>query len=63
MKTPVVFQTEGQCDVSITQTGKDSYTVKYGLQTKRKLNQDEAARELGYCLMHALECAGKIART
>lgn len=46
--------------VFIKQTGKDSFTVRYGLQVKRKMTYAEAAKEMGACIMHALACEGDI---
>jgi hypothetical protein len=47
---------DGPFPISIHQNGFDNFAVVYGLQVKNKLTYDEAALELGACLMHALAC-------
>jgi hypothetical protein len=49
---------EGLPRVCLLQNGKDSFTVKYGLQVKTGLTYGQAAVEYGACLMHALACDG-----
>lgn len=46
--------------IKLEQTGKDSFTVTYGLQVKQRLTYGQAATELGACIMHALACDGKL---
>lgn len=46
--------------ITLTQTGVDRYTVKYGIQVKENLTYAQAAKEIGYCFMHALACEGVI---
>lgn len=46
--------------VKVTQTGIDRFTVTYGLQVKKGLNYEQAAREFGYCVFHALACDGML---
>lgn len=46
--------------IRLIQTGIDRFTVQYGLQVKKRLTYEEAADELGECLMHALACEGKL---
>ena len=53
--------------ISIKQTNrkifrgtKDRFTVTYGKQVSKKLSYNEAAQELGACIMHALCCEGKL---
>lgn len=36
------------------------YRVVYGQQTKPFLDYTEAAHELGECIMHALQCEGRL---
>lgn len=64
MKTTLITSHEvpGQYPVSIRKSGKRSFAVHYGLQTKDKLTWLEAAHEFGECVFHALECAGLIIR-
>lgn len=44
--------------------GEDGYDrlfrVEYGLQKKGNLDESQATRELGACMMHALACEGKL---
>jgi hypothetical protein len=46
--------------IELIQTGFDEFTVKYGLQIKRKLTYAEAAKELGEAIMHAAACDGHL---
>lgn len=46
--------------VSIEQTGKDSFTVRYGLDVTEHLDYAEAAKQFGYCVFHSLACLGKL---
>ena len=46
-------------DIVLTQTGKDSFGVQYGAQYTYQMPYAEAAKELGYCIFHALRCEGK----
>lgn len=57
MKTPpATFLVPHQYPVTIERTAHDRFTVTYGAEQKRGLSYDEATRELGECLMHALTC-------
>jgi gamma-glutamyl:cysteine ligase YbdK (ATP-grasp superfamily) len=47
--------------ITLTQTGKHRFTVTYGHEETKNLNYNEAAERLGYCILHALACEGKIA--
>jgi hypothetical protein len=46
--------------LQLFKTGKDSYTVVYGKQVNAWLDYAGAAHEYGECLMHALQCLGKL---
>lgn len=46
--------------VKLYQTGIDCFTVTYGKQVKSGLTYNDAACELGDCIMHALACNGKL---
>lgn len=46
--------------ISLTQQGKDRFTVTYGRQVTSELTYAEAAYKLGCCIMHALACDGKL---
>jgi len=43
--------------VSLYQQGPDRFTVIYGFQYRDGLTFEDAARELGGCVMHAAECS------
>lgn len=59
MKLIVTYKTPGQHDVSLYRE-KQKLCVMYGQDTRSGLDWDKAATRLGYCLMHALECNGKL---
>ena len=42
--------------IAMVQTGRNKFTVIYGLQVKSELNYAQAASELGECIMHHLAC-------
>lgn len=46
--------------VRLEQTGRNKFNVVYGLQVKEGLTYEQAALELGSCIMHALACASKL---
>lgn len=46
--------------ITLEQTGKNSFTVTYGLQVSTGLTYSQAAKELGLCIMHAAACAGTL---
>ncbi len=47
-------------DIDLIQTGRNRFTVRYGLQVKKDLTYSMAAKELGSCIMHAAACEGKL---
>lgn len=56
------FETDGAgFGVRLYQNGKKnrSFAVQYGLQVWPDLTYDEAARDLGFAMMHAAACDGK----
>lgn len=53
-------QPNGSFPVRLWQTGKDNFTVEYGLRIKRGLDYAGAAKELGECLMHLCACDGRL---
>lgn len=57
-KQEVISITHLAFPITLTQTGKDSFTVTYGRQVKKGLNYSEAAHEFGCCVMHAAACEG-----
>lgn len=68
----VIFELQPNCDgsllatgsspfpIQLTKQGKDKYTVIYGKQVTKDLNHTQASHELGECIMHALQCDGKL---
>ncbi len=65
-----VFKTPGQHDVKLYRMNKklpsqlegseNNFAVEYGNTISEYLNYSEACKELGECLMHALQCANKL---
>jgi hypothetical protein len=45
---------------TLTQQGKDKFTVTYGKQVDRGLTYPEACYKLGQAQMHWLACQGKL---
>lgn len=45
-------------DIVVTQFKTKRFTVRYGQQVKDKLSYDDAAKELGLSMFHALACEG-----
>lgn len=52
----------GSAPVTLHRTPEDRFAVLYGLELHECYDYAETARALGYCLMHALQCAGKLDR-
>lgn len=48
--------------VTLHRAPKGRFAVLYGLELHECYDRAETARTLGYCLIHALECAGKLDR-
>ena len=46
--------------IELRQKRRKNFSVKYGEQIKENLSYVEAATEFGLCLMHALNCDGKL---
>ncbi len=46
--------------ITLSQQGKDNFTVTYHLQVKKRLTYAQAASELGECLMHLAACEGEL---
>jgi hypothetical protein len=46
--------------IEVKQSKNSRFTVIYGQQIKRGLSYEEAAKELGECIFHALACQGKL---
>lgn len=61
MKKTEVYRVEGRVyPLKVEQTGKDRFTVIYGLQVRRGLTYTQAAHEFGECLFHLLACEGHL---
>lgn len=54
----VTVEVPHQYPVQIFRTLRDEYAVRYGLQLKSGLSREEAAKEFGQCIFHALACNG-----
>lgn len=60
MRSRLVFEyTDLPFPISLHQTGKDRFIVRYGLQEDIG-EYGYAAKKLGEALMHALNCEGRI---
>ena len=46
--------------VRLYQAQNGKFSVRYGAELHDGLSYDEAAREFGLCLLHALACIGRI---
>lgn len=44
--------------VSVEKNSKGQFRVVYGLQIGKWQSKIEATKELGFCLVHSMECAG-----
>lgn len=47
-------------DIMLKQAENRLFIVRYGKQVKAQLTYEEAATELGACIMHALACEEKL---
>lgn len=59
MKTVHEFK-DGDYPVKLEQRASGKFRVTYGEQVSDQLNELEAAKEYGVCVMHSLCCAGKV---
>lgn len=46
--------------IELIRSSSETFTVVYGKQREINLTYDDAAKELGYCILHALQCEGKL---
>lgn len=46
--------------VELTQLASGEFRVTYGAHERRQLSYEEAAAELGACLLHSATCAGQL---
>ena len=61
MKTIFTYTAKGQHPVKlIYNAAQYDFVVVYGLQRHEQLSLEDAMTELGYCLIHALECTGQL---
>lgn len=56
----LVWKTTIAWDITLTQQGRDRFTVQYGAQVKKDMDYVAAAHELGACIFHALACEGNL---
>jgi hypothetical protein len=59
------FRVPGQHDVALEQhgtssTAPDAFTVRYGGDVRSNLGYRDACHNLGYAILHALSCAGRV---
>ena len=47
-------------DLVLLQNESDNFTVQYGAEVKSSLDYYQAAKSIGFCIMHALSCDGKL---
>ena len=47
-------------DIKLIKKAKHKYDVVYGKEKHLNLTYEYAAKQLGYCIMHALTCADKL---
>ena len=47
-------------DIVLLQNEPDNFTVQYGAKIESNLDYSQAAKLIGFCVMHALSCDGKI---
>ena len=47
-------------DIVLLQNDCDNFTVQYGAEIESNLDYSQAAKSIGFCIMHALSCDGKI---
>jgi hypothetical protein len=46
--------------VTLMQVRKGKYVVVYGMNVSSVFDYAQAAKDFGECIMHALQCAGKL---
>jgi hypothetical protein len=47
-------------DIVLLQNDHDNFTVQYGAEIESNLDYSQAAKSMGFCIMHALSCDGKL---
>jgi len=64
MASKVCYQvTVAGFDITLSQQGKNNFSVQYDRLLTQMMPYDEAALELGACIMQALACDGKLDAT
>ena len=57
----IIFETTvAGYTVMLLQNTDRTFSTRYGKEFKTNLSYEEAAKELGYCIFHALACESKI---
>jgi hypothetical protein len=57
----IIFKTKlAGYDITLDRKTKNKFTVRYGEQYKDSMGRHGAAKELGQCIFHALQCEGKL---
>ena len=46
--------------IVLLQNNHDNFTVQYGAEIESNLDYSQAAKSIGFCVMHALSCDGKL---
>lgn len=60
METICFKDGEAEPVITLVQTAKNKFTVRYGLQVTSNVDYSRAAEELGESIMHKAACEGKI---
>lgn len=60
MNEKIFSTTIAGMEISLTRRTKHTFTTQYHLQTEFCRSYNEAAEKLGYYIMHALQCEGKL---
>ena len=47
-------------DIVLLQKEPDNFTVQYSEEIESNLDYSQAAKSMGFCIMHALSCEGKL---
>ena len=47
-------------NIILLQNNHDNFTVQYGAEIESNLDYSQAAKAVGFCIMHASSCDGKI---
>ena len=47
-------------NIILLQNNHANFTVQYGAKIESNLDYSKSAKSIGFCIMHALSCDGKI---